>query len=74
MAQTFRDGYIRVRSESVREILFRPENFTEQLEKLEYILDSEGGPAVPSISRVNLSLLDQPTVEFANNTYPNSFY
>lgn len=74
MAETFKDGYIRVRSAGVDEILFRPENFTEQLEKLQYILDSEGGPTVSSISRVNLSLLDQPTVEFANNSYPNSFY
>lgn len=73
-AETFTEGYIRVRSTSVPEILFRPENFPEQLEKLEYILDSEGGPTVSSISRVNLSLLDQPTVEFAHNTYPNSFY
>lgn len=74
MAETFTEGYIRVRSTGVNEILFSPENFPEQLEKLEYILDSEGGPTVSSVSRVNLSLLDQPTVEFANNSFPNSFY
>ncbi len=74
MAETFTEGYIRVRSKAVNEILFSPENFPEQLEKLEYILDSEGGATVSSISRVNLSLLGQPTVEFANNSYPNSFY
>lgn len=73
MAQTFTEGYIRVRSRTVNEILFRPGNFEKQLEKLEYILDSRTGPSVSSISRVNLSLLDQPTVEFARNTYPNSF-
>lgn len=74
MAKTFTEGYIRVRSTGVNEILFSPENFPEQLEKLEYILDSEGGPTVSSVSRVNLSLLDQPTAEFANNSFPNSFY
>lgn len=73
MAQSFTEGYIRVRTRAVHEILFRPENFEEQLEKLEYILDSRGGYSVSSISRVNLSLLDQPTVEFASNTYPKSF-
>jgi cell division septal protein FtsQ len=72
-AQTFTAGYIRVRSRGVKEILFGPKDFGKQLEKLEYILDSQGGPSVSSISRVNLSLLDQPTVEFANNSYPNSF-
>ena len=72
MAETFTEGYIRVESRGVKEILFRPENFGKQLEKLEYILDSQGGPTVSSISRVNLSLLDQPTVEFANNSYPKS--
>ena len=74
IAETFTQGYIRVISTGVKEILFSPKDFPEQLEKLEYILDSEGGPTVSSISRVNLSLLDQPTVEFAHNTYPNSFY
>jgi hypothetical protein len=74
MAETFTKGYIRVRSRGVKEILFSPKNFAEQLEKLEYILESHGGPSVSSVSRVNLSLLNQPTVEFAHNTYPNSSY
>jgi hypothetical protein len=74
MAQTFTKGYIRVMSRGVEEILFGPENFGKQLENLQYILDRHGGPSVSSISRVNLSLLDQPTVEFDNNSYPNSFY
>ena len=63
-----------MRSRGIEEILFSPKNFENQLEKLQYILDIHGGPSVSSVSRVNLSLLDQPTVEFANNSYPNSFY
>ena len=74
MAETFTKGYIRVMSRGVKEILFSPQNFGKQLENLQYILDSHGGPSVSSISRVNLSLLNQPTVEFANNAYPKSFY
>jgi len=74
MAKSFTKGYIRVRSTGVKEILFSPENFEKQLEKLQYILDSHGGPTVSSVSRVNLSLLDQPTVEFANNTYPKTYH
>lgn len=74
LAKSFTEGYIRVRSRGVKEILFSPKNFRGQLEKLQYILDSHGGPSVSSVTRVNLSLLDQPTVEFANNTYPNTYY
>ncbi len=74
MAKSFTDGYIRVRARGIEEIVFGPEDFENQLEKLQYILDNHGGPSVSSVSRVNLSLSNQPTVEFANNSYPNSFY
>jgi hypothetical protein len=74
MAQSFTEGYIRVQSTVVPEILFRPENFAKQLERLDYILDSQGGVSVSSVSRVNLSLLDQPTVEFAKYSYPKTSY
>jgi cell division septal protein FtsQ len=74
LAKGFTDGYIRVWSRGVKEILFSPKNFQKQLEKLEYILVSHGGPTVSSVSRVNLSLLDQPTVEFANNSYPKTYH
>ena len=73
MAQSFTKGYIRVGSRTVKEILFSPENFEKQLEKLQYILDSQGGASVSSVSRVNLSLVDQPTVVFANNSYPKPY-
>ncbi|MCZ6672288.1 MAG: FtsQ-type POTRA domain-containing protein [Verrucomicrobia bacterium] len=74
MAKSFTKGYIRVRSRGVKEILFSPKNFEKQLEKLQYILDSHGGPSVSYITRVNLSLLDQPTVEFANNFHPDTYH
>ena len=74
MAQSFTEGYIRVQSRVVPEILFSPENFEKQLERLDYILDSQGQGSVSSVSRVNLSLLDQPTVEFAGHSYPNKSY
>lgn len=74
MAQSFTEGYIRVQSRVVPEILFRPENFEKQLDRLDYILDNHRPGSVSSISRVNLSLLDQPTVEFARNSYPNKSY
>ncbi len=67
MAHSFTEGYIRVRSRAVKEVLFAPENFVRQLDRLDYILDNHSVPNVTSISRVNLSLVDQPTVEFANN-------
>jgi len=74
MAKNFTEGYIRVHSRSVPEILFSPKDFAQQLEKLDYILDSRGGASVSFVSRVNLSVLDQPTVEFANHSYPNNSY
>ena len=67
MAKNFTKGYIRVRSQSVPELLFGPKHFSDQLEKLDYILDSRGGPSVSSVSRVNLSILDQPIVEFTSH-------
>jgi len=70
MAKNFTEGYIRVYSRSVPEILFSPKYFVEQLEKLDYILDSRSGSSVSFVSRVNLSVLDQPTVEFASHSYP----
>ncbi|MBH54675.1 MAG: hypothetical protein CMI18_10050 [Opitutaceae bacterium] len=73
MADSFTEGYIRVRSKSVKEILFSPKEFRKQLEKLQYILDSQGGSSVSSMTRVNLSLIDQPTVVFANNSYPKPY-
>lgn len=72
--KNFTKGYIRVHSLSVPEILFSPKQFADQLEKLDYILDSQGGPSVSFVSRVNLSVLDQPTVEFASPSYPNNSY
>lgn len=74
MAQSFTEGYIRVQSRVVPEILFRPENFEKQLDRLDYILDNQRPGSLSSVSRVNLSLLDQPTVEFARNSYPNKSY
>ena len=73
IADSFTEGYIRVRSRSVKEILFSPQDFRQQLEKLEYILDSQRGTSVSSITKVNLSLVDQPTVVFAHNAYPKSY-
>lgn len=68
MARSFVEGYIRIQTKDVPEILFAPENYARQLENLEYILDNHEGGSVKSISRVNLSLINQPTVEFARNT------
>jgi len=65
MARSFTEGYIRIQSRDVPEILFAPENYVRQLQNLEYILDNHEGASVRSISRINLSLLNQPTVEFA---------
>jgi len=68
MARSFVEGYIRIQTSDIEEILFAPENYARQLENLEYILDNQEGDSVRSISRVNLSLINQPTVEFARNT------
>lgn len=73
MAQTFIEGYIRVRSRSIGEILFAPKHFEKQLEKLKYILDNHEGQSGYSLSRVNLSLLDQPTVEYSRLSTANRY-
>ena len=65
LAQTFTEGYIRVRSRTIEEILFAPKQFDKQLERLNYILDNHAGQTGKSLSRVNLSLLNQPTVEYS---------
>ncbi len=65
MAQTFTQGYIRVRSRTIEEILFAPKQFDKQLERLNYILDNHADQTEKSLSRVNLSLLNQPTVEYS---------
>ncbi len=74
LAETFTHGYIRVRSKTIEEILFAPKDFEKQLERLKYILDSHAGSSVSYVSRVNLSLLDQPTVEFTRRSSTNRHY
>ncbi len=73
MAQTFTEGYIRVRSRTIEEILFAPKQFDKQLERLNYILDNHAGKSDKSLARVNLSLLNQPTVEYSRVSAPKRY-
>ena len=73
LARTFTEGYIRVRSRSIEEILFAPKNFEKQLERLKYIVDHHPDPSTRPLSRVNLSLLNQPTVEYAQKSTKNRY-